>query len=259
MRFLLNVVFVLFIFSGFSQNLHVIKSSYLSNVDSILVFVPENYNRIEKYPVVFLLHGYSGNYKTWNKIIPLQEYANNLNFIIVCPDGLYNSWYINSPVRENCQYESFFFMRLIPCIFQKYSVDHNLIFITGLSMGGFGALHLFSNHPGLFNAAGSTSGLLQPELFADEYDINLFFGNSPEKYSLMTNISKFKNIKNELIIDCGTEDEFKPLNDNFYDNCRKKGIPIKYFSLKGSHNREYWKKSIIQHLKYFKQLSDKKT
>src|SRR4051812_23963487 len=40
------------------------------------------------FPVVYLLHGYSGNYSNWITRVPaLKEYADQYRIMIVCPDG----------------------------------------------------------------------------------------------------------------------------------------------------------------------------
>lgn len=79
--------------------------------------------------------------------------------IIVCPDGR-NSWYWDSPVDPSMQMESFFTDCLIPTVDSLYRTmpARGGRAITGLSMGGHGALWLAWRHPDLFGAAGSMSG-----------------------------------------------------------------------------------------------------
>lgn len=56
-----------------------------------VVILPEQYNKNPKarYPVLFLLHGVGGNYRTWITVSKpsLPQEANRWNMIIVCPDG----------------------------------------------------------------------------------------------------------------------------------------------------------------------------
>jgi len=128
--------------------------------DTVWVFKPEGYDTTGKYPAVYMLHGWTGTYKSWNKLVNLQDIATSYNFIIICPDGLFNSYYFNSPLIKNSQFESFFFTELMPDINESYAIDTAKVFITGLSMGGGGAMYLFLRHPDLFLSAGSTSGLM---------------------------------------------------------------------------------------------------
>jgi S-formylglutathione hydrolase FrmB len=232
----------------------VIHSDYIKKADSVFVFIPEKYSETEKFPVVFLLHGYSGKYSTWSEFSPLQEYSDKYNFIIVCPDGLYNSWYVNSPVIKDQMYESFFFTDLIPFIFQNYKADQDKIFITGLSMGGFGALHLFASHPEIFRSAGSSSGLLDFTNYTAKYDIDLIIGSQTDNYSMISRIDDLKAINKPIITDCGKQDPFIEENRNFRKLCKKNGVEIKFISAKGKHERIYWSKSIVHHFDYFYKL-----
>ncbi|MEP1086987.1 MAG: alpha/beta hydrolase-fold protein, partial [Algoriphagus sp.] len=53
-----------------------------------VVITPEDYTQSKDYPVVYLLHGYSGNYKNWIEKVPqLEAYADQYDMIIVTPDG----------------------------------------------------------------------------------------------------------------------------------------------------------------------------
>lgn len=66
--------------------------SFVMNKDiSNTIITPASYphNTGKKYPVVYLLHGYGGNYTTWtSKIKPeLDQLASSLDLILVCPDG----------------------------------------------------------------------------------------------------------------------------------------------------------------------------
>ena len=97
-----KLIFILFILITIiscespKPNISVIESSFLPSGDSVLIVKPNNYKPANNYPLVILLHGWSGNYLQWNSIIELQEYANAYNFIIACPDGFYDSWYLNN-------------------------------------------------------------------------------------------------------------------------------------------------------------------
>jgi S-formylglutathione hydrolase FrmB len=157
-RALLLVILCGLYFKTNAQDQIIYQSKNLQKPDTTWVFKPKDIKKDEKRPLIFLLHGYAGNYKQWNNIMNAQKYADEYGFIIVCPDGLFSSWYINSPIKKDSQFETFFFEELFNDIKKKYLVDEKNIFITGLSMGGHGALHLFIKKTELFNSAGSTSG-----------------------------------------------------------------------------------------------------
>ena len=82
----------------------------------VVVVSPEN-NHVPK-PVVYLLHGYGGNAKTWLSMKPeLKDIADRDGLIFVCPDGK-NSWYWDSPKDPSYRYETFVSSELI-----KYTLD----------------------------------------------------------------------------------------------------------------------------------------
>ena len=125
-----------------------------------VVITPDNYATAQALPVVYLLHGYSGNYADWITQAKGFEKAVDLyQIIIVCPDGN-NSWYWDSPVDSNYKYETYVSKELVSWIDGKYKTikDRKGRSITGLSMGGHGALYLALKHQDVFGAAGSMSG-----------------------------------------------------------------------------------------------------
>ena len=121
----------------------------------VVAIVPEGVSAAEPCPVVYLLHGYSGDETAWLKIKPsLPAIADRERIAFICP-GVGNSWYLDSKVREKSLYETFMTRELLPAVEARYPVarDRSGRAITGLSMGGFGAMSLAIKHKGLFGAA----------------------------------------------------------------------------------------------------------
>jgi putative tributyrin esterase len=232
-------------------------TSYFNNY---LVFRPDNYNSNERYPLLFMLHGHAADYTQWSEIVDLKYYANKYNFIIVCPDGHYDSWYIDSPIDTNMKFESYFFKGLVPEIFQKYEVDSNNIFITGLSMGGHGAMNLFLNHPNFFKSAGSTSGILDLLPFPDNWEIKNVLGDQQYHrenwivHSAINNLDKIINLDKQFIVSCGSEDFAFDVNRRFRDSCEVKGIKLRFIQSRGDHSYDYWSKSILNHFAFFAEM-----
>ena len=194
--------FVYVIVKNFSTS----QEDYSEYFSQFLVFKPESYDSDKKYPLVFMLHGHSGDYTQWSEIVDLKYYANKYRFIIVCPDGHYDSWYVDSPILKESQFESYLFNDLVPEIFSNYGIDSNNIFITGLSMGGHGAINLFLNHPKFFKSAGSTSGILDLLPFPDNWEIKNVLGDQEKhrknwiKHSAIYNLDKIKNLIRNLLL-----------------------------------------------------------
>ena len=65
-----------------------------------VVIKPSGYESgSNRYPVVYLLHGHSGDYSNWVARVPdLKTYVDQYQVMVVCPDGGFNSWYLDSPV-----------------------------------------------------------------------------------------------------------------------------------------------------------------
>ncbi|MFA6832836.1 MAG: alpha/beta hydrolase-fold protein, partial [Bacteroidaceae bacterium] len=98
----------------------------------VFVFVPET--KMPK-PTWYLLHGYSGNEKDWyNHRKDLPKLADQYQMLIVCPDAK-NSWYWDSPLNKNSQYETFMSKELIRYIDSHYATipDSKHRAISGLS------------------------------------------------------------------------------------------------------------------------------
>lgn len=68
---------------------------------------PDNYANAKQLPVVYLLHGHSGNYADWIWKARVFEKATDIyNMIIVCADGGFNSRYLDSPVDDRYKYNA---------------------------------------------------------------------------------------------------------------------------------------------------------
>lgn len=260
MRNYLFSFFLLLALSASAQDQLVYQSKNLSKPDTTWVFTPKNYKKAKELPVIFLLHGYSGNYKQWHHIMNAQKYADDYGFIIVCPDGLFSSWYLNSPAKADWQFENFFFDELFPDIKQKYKVDEKNIFISGLSMGGHGAFYLFIKRPDLFTAAGSTSGGIRLADGFGKFGLGDLLGNPPpdselwKKYSVYENIGQLKGNPKPLIFDCGSSDMFYASNNLLKQKCDELKLNATYISQPGGHNKAYWAKSIQQQFQFFSQI-----
>ncbi|RZK44188.1 MAG: esterase [Pedobacter sp.] len=257
-RFLCLVFLLLFGLQLSAQDLLVINSVHLKVQDSVMVFKPDNFNSKDKLPAVYLLHGHSANYRAWAKLADLQKLSNQYGFVIVCPDGLKRSWYLNSLNPDSLQYESFFVKELMPRINKDYRIDQENVFVTGASMGGFGAMNLFFNYPHLFSSAGSTSGVLNLRHSGfKKTTIAYILGDYSEQnkkfddYSLINRLHQIKETGKPIIFDCGTEDYLYKANIQFRAKCDSLKIKATYIARPGAHTGSYWAKSILEHFKFF--------
>ena len=140
----------------------VVYSNSMHKAIKCVVIIPKAYEKKKvRFSCVYLLHGYGGWYSNWILRVPeLKEYADEFGIIVVCPDGDNASWYFDSPVNVKMKYETYIAKEVPHYIDSAYRTiadkDHRAI--TGLSMGGHGALFVAWRHTDEFAAAGSMSG-----------------------------------------------------------------------------------------------------
>jgi putative tributyrin esterase len=124
------------------------------------VLVPADYaTSSRRYPVLYLLHGLTGNEDDWWERSRAAEYASRYRLIIVTP-GVGDSWYANSATDPAARYEDAVVRDLIPHIDAEYRTEARREgrAIAGLSMGGLGAMKFALRYPEMFAFAASFSG-----------------------------------------------------------------------------------------------------
>jgi S-formylglutathione hydrolase FrmB len=216
--------------------------------------------RSKPLPVVYLLHGYSGGYNNWIRRVPeLVKYADQYKLLIVCPDGAYSSWYLDSPLDSSMKYETYIGEEVPAYIDEHFNTikDRRGRAVTGLSMGGHGGLLLGFRHADRFGAAGSMSGALDLNSFHRSYNISKLIGdtvnyiNNWNQYSVINIIEQYPKDSLRLIIDCGTEDSFYPINKKVHEKMLKLKIPHDYVERPGKHDWAYWANAIRYQLLFF--------
>ncbi|MDL2322440.1 esterase family protein [Bacteroidales bacterium OttesenSCG-928-A17] len=231
-----------------------------------LVVTPENYTKAKTYPTVYLLHGYSGNYTSWaTGEISAVRYADTYDMILVMPDGGFSSWYFDSPIDPAWRYETFVSKELIRFIDTNYSTNPSpkSRAISGLSMGGHGALYLAFRHQDVFGAAGSMSGGVDIRPFPLKWDMAKKLGpyaeypENWEKNTIMNMIHLLTPHSLDLIIDCGTEDFFYDVNCKLHEKLLYNNIPHDFISRPGAHNAKYWGNAVKYQLLFFNDFFSK--
>lgn len=252
-----------FALNSFAQKVDTV-SVYSKKMDKEiknLVITPKSYDEANatNFPVLYLLHGYSGNYGSWYSLKPeLPEIASQYNFIIVCPDGE-NSWYWDSPVNEKSQFDTFVSKELVEYIDKNYKTKPSREgrAITGLSMGGHGGLWLAITHPDVYGACGSMSGGVDIRMFTTSWEMKKLIGDYDankdvwDSRTVMTQLDKIKPNSLKIIIDCGTEDFFFDVNESLHRNMLDLKIQHDYITRPGKHDRDYWNNAIDTQVLFF--------
>jgi S-formylglutathione hydrolase len=139
-----------------------------SNRRAVSIYLPPGYtaNPTRRYPVIYLLHGFAADHLVFTKGpyqgINIRSSMDSLialgsvnEMIVVTPNAknaFDGSFYANSPVTGN--WEDFIARDLVGWVDAHYRTVRNRSGrgIAGHSMGGFGALSVAMNHPGIFSA-----------------------------------------------------------------------------------------------------------
>lgn len=223
-----------------------------------LVVVPATSKTGQRFPTVYVLHGYSGNPdRTLKADIPsLPQMADQYGILFVIPDGGFDSWYINSPVKKDSQYETFVGGELVNYVDQHYPTiaTRDQRGLMGWSMGGHGALYVGLKHAGSFGALGSMCGAVDFKPFVMDFGIDKLVGADSTKwkyYNVLDNARYFVFSQQQLMITCGTADPFLAYNRRLHEYLDKHHVAHTYMETEGAHDHAYWSKAAKYQVLWF--------
>lgn len=258
-------IFILFIFLSFYSFSYItkiqkIESKAMNKKIGVTVILPTNYNKNKKYSVIYALHGWGQSFRTFSKVKEIKEMADKYEIIYVFPDGNWNSWYIDSKIKNNSKYSTFISKELVLYIDENYSTfkDRKHRAITGFSMGGFGAFYNGINNNKTFGNIGGISSGVNVQKFQKKWGIWKVIANgSDEKlwneYNIYKIIHKLKENKEKtnIIMECGESDFFLEVNRELKEKMKELGIEYIYEERKGKHNKKFWKEAMKNQTKFF--------
>ncbi|MBN1500841.1 MAG: discoidin domain-containing protein [Spirochaetes bacterium] len=170
------------------------------------VYVPEAYDENKLHSLVFVLHGTGGKGNDMYEK-GFNRYAEDLDFIVVYPDGYNGDWDI-LPGRKTESDDAGFFRSLIGIFSTDYSIDMKRIYFTGHSLGAFMTYSLASDMNDLITAIAPVSGLVYTPQNDDSAptnisilhqhavdDFNVQFVNDtpfPEPYGVMDSLKYWR-------------------------------------------------------------------
>ena len=264
-RFLLLVLILLVALAAYYYHRHnaarfevvQFQSKVVGKVLPYGVVLPPRYHlfttRRLRYPVLYLLHGWSGHYDSWSKHTALLEYANDHQVIIITPEGG-NSWYIDSATVASDLYEAYVIRELIADVDSRFRTiaDRRGRSIGGVSMGGYGALKFGFKYPETFSAVASMSGALDAAQRNDDPSITQAFGSpdSPARKSndLFKLAREFPADRQALLpyvyLDCGTEDPWLASNRDFSGILLERKMVHEYREVPGNHIWSQWDRQL---------------
>jgi S-formylglutathione hydrolase FrmB len=260
-KLIITYITLFFVTLGYAQvDTLVVFSEAMQKEVKNVVILPEGYDsQSQGKPVLYLLHGATGDYKNWVARVPAIKKLSTLHdMIVVCPDGGYTSWYFDSPIDPQMQYETYVAKELVEAVDANYNTMANKEnrAITGLSMGGHGAFYLAFKHQDVFGVAGSMSGGVDIRPYPNNWDIKKRLGTYPENKALwesssVVNLVYLLDGDLKLIFDCGYDDFFFEDNRRLHQLLLERNIKHDYIERPGVHNWEYWANSIKYQMLFF--------
>ena len=244
------------------DSISVFSKSMSKNIQCIVI-TPSEYLKTDiRFPVVYLLHGARGNFSNWATKVPdMQELADINQVLIVCPDGATNSWYFDSPIDSSFRYETHIAKELPVYIDANFRTiaDRQHRAITGLSMGGHGALFIAFRHAAIFGACGSMSGALDIRMIPRSYGIDKVLGDVKTNtayyldWSMSSIVEKYPADSLAIIMDCGAQDFISYMTKGLHAKMVKLKIPHDYTERPGRHDWLYWSRAVRYQLLFFKE------
>lgn len=284
-KIVLGLLFVTFtVICGFSKNRIVnggfgasivetdtLYSNVLGASREFTIYLPAGYetDTVRRYPILYLLHGFSDTNQSWFHNAPLSAVADKLiasgeiqPMIIVSPNaggqpGVDWNGYFDMP---GWKYETFFFSEFVPYVESSYRVKtgKEQRAISGLSMGGGGCASYAQRHPDMFSSAYIMSGWLHNDT-ADSVNPNDKVAVVRQAVAQNSCIDFFKQADHKDIdntktlawyIDAGDDDFLLDINLEFYRLMRNYHIPCQLRIRDGSHNWEYWSTALYTSLPF---------
>jgi S-formylglutathione hydrolase FrmB len=249
-----------------------LSSHILKEVVHYCVYLPAGYDAgaaqhpATRYPVLYFLHGLGDNEQTlfngggWSLFDDLRKQHKMGDFLIATPEGR-RSFYINS-ADGSVRYSDFFLQEFMPHIEAKYRVLPGRAgrAISGISMGGYGALRFAFAHPELFSAVSAQSAALITEspqtldaalqgespvvgllgsVFGKPIDVPHWNDNSPFVLA-QRNAAGLRQMT--IYFNCGEDDDFgfEKGAAALHDELKKAGVKHQYHSYPGDHSLTYF-------------------
>lgn len=229
------------------------------------VYVPNGFGADgETYPMVYLLHGLTDDYRAWAEKGHMLEVVDELigsgeacRMVIVMPcaggPDIMNVWngYLNMP---GWPYEDFFFQEFMPEVERKFHAigDKGHRAVMGLSMGGGGSTIYCQRHPELFSSCYAMSAWLQfdgENLYPKDSRPYLLQESMREQGALRYLEQADKATLDSLrtvswFFDCGDDDFLFDLSVRMHQLMRSRHIKDELRIRNGVHNWEYWHQAL---------------
>ena len=243
-----------------------IKSAILGRSVRYCAYLPASFDsdKARRYPVLYYLHGLGDNEQSllnmggWDLIEELQRTGKIGEFVVLAPSGGH-TFFLNS-VDGKIRYEDFFLKEFISQMEKKYRGDGaaSKRGITGVSMGGFGALRLAFKYPQQFGAVSAQMPALLAEIpanfaaggrgspasmmgdvFGNPINVAYFQRNNVFYFAKTTPAAQLKRLK--IYFDVGNNDDygFEQGGEKLHQLLDSRGIPNEFHVYPGRHDPQF--------------------
>lgn len=242
------------------------KSVVFSRPVRYCAFLPDSYDqdKTRRYPVLYYLHGLGDdeqsllNFGGWDVIAELRRQGKIGDFIVLAPRGGH-TFYLNS-ADGKVKYEDFFMKEFVPQMEKKYRAEGTRATrgITGVSMGGYGALRLAFKYPDEFAAVSAqmpaliadlpkdftaggpgSPGSMMGDVFGSPFSRTYFEHNNVFYFASSDSATSLKRMK--IYFDVGNNDDY-----GFEQGAQKldqlltsRGIPHEFHIYPGGHTPQF--------------------
>ena len=238
-----------------------VKSAALRQRVDMTLFVPREAASGPELPAAILLHGVYGSHWAWALKGGAHRTAMRLiaeghipPMVLAMPsDGLWGdgSGYLSHRTQD---FERWIVEELPAAVRQAVPAvtERSPWFISGLSMGGFGALRLGAKYPEKFRAVGGHSPITRFEQHSWFVEEKLEqYECPPEDQSVFETMLRNRDRLPPFRFDCGSKDPLLQLSRDLSEQMKKAGIRHEYEEFPGGHEWPYWETHLPDMLLFF--------
>ena len=246
------------------------KSATLGREMAYSIYLPRGGGEDRRYPVVYVLHGTGDSERSYPKAGRVEATMDALiasgaivPMIVVMPDAR-RSWYVNSAeVGGAGDYETAIVRDLTRHIDGTYPVVAMRAsrFITGHSMGGFGALRLAFKFPARFGAAAAMSAALwdhvEPGYTLSKSEQKIFGGSFGTPFQARRFLAQRPRSALPALVACGCappiylttgdDDYFRAWASTFrlFAELRQAELDVELRITDGGHDWKLWRETAL--------------
>ncbi len=202
--------------------------------------------------ILYLLHGFSDDYKSFLQCSAVARYFDGMPVCIAIPNAQ-NSFYTDKIFGG--RYETHIFSEIPEIINKTYNINANKVFVGGISMGGYGAVKWMLKSPSFFSAVFLVSPLTDIVCVADDdlsdtcdfsteqfalgniFDLNLL---KQSEHDLVHQVKNTNNILPPVNIYCGKQDFLYEKIVEFESIIKNKTKSCTFTQTEGKHKWDTW-------------------